>query len=60
MRGKGKFIKLTPKEKYEKSIDGMKIYTDEKIEKVLIATEFSRVVFVHGESHPWLTVTAEE
>ena len=38
----------------------MKIYTDEQIEKVLIATEFSRVVFVHGESHPWLTVTAEE
>lgn len=46
--------------KYEKIIDGMKIYTDEQIEDALKVAGFSKVVSDHNASHPWLTVIAEK
>ena len=46
--------------KYEKIVDGMKIYTDEQIEDALKVAGFSKVVSDHNASHPWLTVIAEK
>ena len=46
--------------KYEKIIDGMKIYTEEQIGEALRAAGFSKVVSDHDASHPWITVIAEK
>ena len=47
-------------QKFEKIIDGMKIYTKEQIEDALLAAGFSSVVANHNGSNPWLTVIAEK
>ena len=46
--------------KYEKMIDGMKLYTAEDIEKALKSADFSAVNTDHHESKPWITVLARK
>ncbi len=44
--------------KYEKIIDGMKVYTAADIEKALISAGFSSVRTHHHGSRPWIAVCA--
>ncbi len=44
--------------KYEKIIDGMKVYTSEDIEKALKDAGFSPVMSYHHNSKPWIVVVA--
>ena len=44
--------------KYEKIIDGMKVYTSEDIEKALKDAGFSSVMSYHHNSKPWIAVVA--
>ena len=44
--------------KYEKMIDGMKVYTASEIEKALKAAGFAEVSIYHHESKPWIAVLA--
>ena len=46
--------------KYEKIIEGMKIYTPEEIETALRAAGFGRVTTYRHDSKPWITVIAEK
>ena len=46
--------------KYEKKIEGMKLYTAEVLEKELQAAGFSDVKVHHYEKKPWITVIAEK
>ena len=46
--------------KYEKIIEGMKIYTIEEIEAALKAAGFSAVRSDHHPSKPWITVLAKK
>lgn len=46
--------------KYEKIIDGMKVYTKGQIETALTTAGFSKATSDHHESHPWITVIAEK
>ena len=46
--------------KYEKIIEGMKIYTAEEIEAALKAAGFSAVCSDHHPSKPWITVVAKK
>ncbi|MBQ9828572.1 MAG: class I SAM-dependent methyltransferase [Lachnospiraceae bacterium] len=46
--------------KYEKKIEGMKLYTAEVLEKELRAAGFSDVKVHHYEKKPWITVIAEK
>ncbi len=47
-------------QRFEKIIDGMKIYTERRIEEALKAAGFSEVRSDHHTSHPWLTAVAEK
>ena len=49
-----------PSKKYEKIIEGMKIYTPEEIETALKSAGFDRVTTYHHDSKPWITVIAEK
>ena len=49
-----------PSKKYEKIIEGMKVYTPEEIETALKAAGFDRVTTYHHDSKPWITVIAEK
>lgn len=46
--------------KYEKIIEGMKIYTTEEIETALKAAGFSAVRSDHHPAKPWITVLAKK
>ena len=46
--------------KFEKIIDGMKIYTAEQIKKALETAGFSEVKTDHHPSKPWITVLAKK
>ena len=46
--------------KFEKMIEGMKLYTAEDIEKALKSAGFSAVKTDHHESKPWITVLAQK
>ncbi len=46
--------------KYEKIIEGMKIYTAEEIEAALKAAGFSAVRSGHHPTKPWITVLAKK
>ena len=46
--------------KYEKMIDGMKLYTAEDIEKALKSAGFSAVKTYHYEGKPWIAVLAQK
>jgi len=46
--------------KYEKIIEGMKIYTPEEIETALRAAGFAHVTTYRHDSKPWITVIAEK
>ena len=46
--------------KYEKMIDGMKLYTAEDIEKALKGAGFSAVKTYHYKGKPWITVLAQK
>ena len=46
--------------KFEKIIDGMKVYTTTEIEKALKAAGFSSVEAFHHDSKPWITVLARK
>ena len=46
--------------KFEKIIDGMKVYTAEELEAVLRKTGFSEVRSEHHASKPWITVLARK
>ena len=46
--------------KFEKMIEGMKLYTAEDIEKALKSAGFSEVKTDHHESKPWITVLAQK
>ncbi len=46
--------------KYEKIIDGMKLYTSDEIEAALRAAGFSEVKSDHHPSSPWITVLARK
>ena len=46
--------------KFEKIIDGMKVYTEAQIEEALKAAGFSAVRTDHHRSKPWITVLAEK
>lgn len=50
----------TTSQKFEKIIDGMKIYTEEQIRDALLKAGFSKVTSNHHASHPWITVVAEK
>ncbi len=45
-------------QKFEKIIDGMKVYTAEQITQALMSAGFSRVKTDHHASKPWITVLA--
>lgn len=47
-------------QKFEKIIDGMKIYTAEQIETALKAAGFSKMKTDHHRSKPWITVIARK
>ena len=47
-------------QKYEKIIDGMKIYTAGQIKKALETAGFSEVKTDHHPSKPWITVLARK
>ncbi|MBQ9010177.1 MAG: methyltransferase domain-containing protein [Clostridia bacterium] len=47
-------------QKYEKIIEGMKIYTAEQIENALKAAGFRKVTSDHHPSKPWITVLAQK
>ncbi len=44
--------------KYEKIIDGMRVYTASEIENALKAAGFTEVSVYHHESRPWIAVLA--
>ena len=44
--------------KFEKMIDGMKLYTAEEIEKSLRSVGFTKVKTIHHGSQPWIAVLA--
>lgn len=46
--------------KFEKMIEGMKLYTAEEIEKALKSAGFSEVKTDHHEDKPWITVLAQK
>ena len=46
--------------KFEKMIEGMKLYTAEKIEKALKSAGFSAVKTEHHEVKPWITVLVQK
>ena len=46
--------------KFEKMIDGMKIYTAEQIKKALETAGFSEIKTDHHSSRPWITVLAKK
>ncbi len=46
--------------KFEKIIDGMKIYTIAQIESALLSAGFSKVKSYHHKSKPWITVMAKK
>lgn len=46
--------------KFEKMIEGMKLYTVEDIEKALNSAGFSAVKTDHHEGKPWITVLAQK
>ena len=46
--------------KFEKIIDGMKIYTIAQIESALLSAGFSKVRSYHHKSKPWITVMAKK
>ncbi|MCR5347962.1 MAG: class I SAM-dependent methyltransferase [Fretibacterium sp.] len=46
--------------KFEKIIDGMKVYTQEEIMEALKGAGFSKVRCEHHPSLPWITVLAEK
>ena len=46
--------------KFEKIIDGMKLYTSDEIEAALRAAGFSEVKSDHHPSSPWITVLARK
>lgn len=46
--------------KYEKIIDGMKVYTAEKIKNALESAGFSSVDVHHHKSKPWITLVAKK
>ena len=46
--------------KYEKMIDGMKLYTAVEIEKALKSAGFSEVKTYHYEGKPWIAVMAQK
>ncbi len=47
-------------QKFEKIIDGMKVYTDEQIAGALKTAGFSDIKTVHHPSKPWMTVLAQK
>lgn len=49
-----------PGKKFEKIIQGMKVYTREEIEAALKSAKFSRVKIQHHPKKPWLAVLAEK
>ncbi len=46
--------------KFEKMIDGMKLYTAEEIEDAMRSAGFTKVKAVHHRSQPWISVLAEK
>ena len=44
--------------KFEKMIDGMKLYTAEEIEESLRSAGFAKVKTIHHMNQPWITVLA--
>lgn len=52
--------KDTAGQKFEKIIDGMKIYTAEQIKDALTAAGFSNIRTDHHPSKPWITVLAQK
>ena len=47
-------------QKFEKIIDGMKIYTAEQIESALKSAGFSKVKTDHHRHKPWITILAKK
>ena len=46
--------------KFEKMIDGMKLYTAEEIGEAMKSAGFTKVKTVHHGSQPWIAVLAEK
>ena len=46
--------------KFEKIIDGMKVYTSDQIESALVSAGFENVRSYHHKSKPWITVLAKK
>lgn len=46
--------------KYEKMINGMKVYTEEEITRALKAAGFSEIKTDRYPSKPWITVLAKK
>ena len=44
--------------KFEKMIEGMKLYTAEEIEEALRSAGFAKVEIIHHMNQPWITVLA--
>ncbi len=49
-----------PSKKYEKIIEGMKIYTPEQISEALCKAGFSNIKVEHHNSKPWIAVFASK
>ena len=47
-------------ERYEKLINGMKVYKASEIESALKAAGFKDVKSIHHEKHPWLAILAKK
>lgn len=47
-------------QKFEKIIDGMKLYTAEQLEAALRAAGFSEVISDHHKTKPWITIVARK
>ena len=47
-------------ERFEKIIDGMKVYKADELEAALKATGFSEVTTHHHEHKPWIAVVARK
>ena len=50
----------TSGKKYEKIIDGMRVYTAEEIEEALKNAGFTKIKTVRHEQKPWITIIANE
>ncbi|MBO6263596.1 MAG: class I SAM-dependent methyltransferase, partial [Clostridia bacterium] len=46
--------------KYEKIIEGMKVYTDDEIVSALKEAGFTEVSAVHHDKKPWIAVLAKK